>query len=405
MEDSKKIRVPYALAVHDQAEINAVLELFGYDEMGRSKTIMGPKIEEFENRVAQLFGKRYGIMLNSGSSANLLAVKTLNFPKGSEIITPVLTFATTVAPLLQEGLKPVFIEVDPETYQIDANKIEAKITKNTRGIMIPSLIGNLPDFKKLKEICDKHHLAFIEDSCDTLGATFNGIQTGRYSDISTTSFYGSHIITAGGGGGMICVNDDSLNRKCKIFRGWGRSSAIDEGEDLAKRFGMKVEDIDYDSKFIFSEIAYNFLPTEMSAAFGIAQLNKLPEFTRRRELAFSELKTFFKQYERYFILPKQLPEVKTNWLGFPLTIREHAPFTRTQITKFLEENNIQTRPIFTGNILKQPAFKHLAQEVREDFPVTDRIMKRGFLVGCHHGLTREQLDYMKNKFTEFLSRI
>tara|TARA_Y100000034_G_scaffold136107_1_gene210826 strand:- start:242 stop:1519 length:1278 start_codon:yes stop_codon:yes gene_type:complete len=394
-----KIRVPYALAVHDEAEERAVLEV-----IKSRKTIMGPKIKGFEERVSSIFGKNYGVMVNSGSSANLLAVKILNFPKGSEVITPALTFATTVSPLIQEGLVPVFVDVDPETYQIDITKIEKKITSKTKALMIPSLIGNVPDMEKLKEICDKHSLAFIEDSCDTLGATYKDTPTGKYSDISTTSFYGSHIITAGGGGGMICVNHDSLDKKCKILRGWGRSSAIDEAEDLEKRFGFKVEDIDYDSKFVFSEVAWNFLPTEISAAFGLAQLDKLPMFTKSREEAFKELTEFFKQYEEYFTLPKQLPEVKTNWLAFPLTIKDNSPFTRLEITKFLEGENIQTRPVFTGNILRQPAFKFLSEKISENFPVTDNIMKMSFLIGCHHGLTREQINYLKSKFTEFLGK-
>jgi len=390
------MRVPYALAFHGKEEEDAVLEV-----LREHKTVMGPKIVNFEAEVALLFGKKYGIMVNSGSSANLVALKILNLPPGSEVITPALTFATVVAPILQCHLKPVFLDVVKGNYQIDIDKIEEKITSNTKALMIPSLVGNIPDLRKIREICDKHNLIFIEDSCDTIGGTFEGMPTGSFSHVSTTSFYGSHIITAAGGGGMVCVNTKEHMERSKVIRGWGRSSAVDETEDLDKRFGTMIGDIQYDSKFVFSEPGYNFLPLEISAAFGLAQLKKLPAFTKRRNENFANLLFFFQRYEKYFILPKQLPQVMTNWIAFPLTIRKEAPFNRREITTYLEENDIQTRPIMAGNILRQPGFKS-AEFPPEGFPNSDEVMGGGFFVGCHQGLSEEQLIYLKQKFTDFI---
>ncbi len=216
-------RVPYGLAVHDEEEENAVLEV-----IRNNQTIMGKRVKEFENKVASLFGKKFGVMVNSGSSANLLAFELLNLPENSEIITPILTFATTLAPIIQKRLTPVFVDVEPETYLINVNDIEKMINKHTKALMIPSLLGNIPDLKRIRKIADDHNLIFIEDSADTLGATFENTPTGKYSDISTTSFYGSHVITAAGEGGMICVNSNEWEKRAKILRGWGRTSAITE---------------------------------------------------------------------------------------------------------------------------------------------------------------------------------
>jgi len=392
-------RVPYALAVHDKEEEKAVL-----DVLRNHKTIMGKKTEEFETKVAALFGKKYGIMVNSGSSANLLAFELLNLPKGSEVITPVLTFSTTLSPIIQKQLIPVFIDVESRSCLIDIGEMEDAIGEKTKALMIPSLLGNVPDMKRIKKVADDNSLSFIEDSCDTLGATFEGVPTGIFSDISTTSFYGSHVITAAGGGGMICVNDVKWYQKCKMLRGWGRSSAVDESENIKKRFGVNLEGIPYDSKFVFEEVGYNFLPLEISAAFGLAQLKKLVTFSDIRRDNFLRLTEFFSQYD-CFILPTQLPSVKTQWLAFPLTIQSDAPFSRSDIVTYLEENGVQTRPIFTGNVLHQPAFKNIDyKNIGKDFPVANTIMKNSFVIGCHHGITQRHIEKIKQTFRIFLDR-
>jgi len=398
-EDENELRVPYGMAVHDIEEENAVLEV-----IKNHRTIMGDKVKQFEKEVSTLFGKKLGIMVNSGSSANLLTFEVLNIPKNSEVITPILTFATTLSPIIKKGLIPVFVDVEPETYIVNIDQIEESITNKTKALMIPSLLGNVPDMKRLRKIADENNLIFIEDSADTLGATFDNIPTGKFSDISTTSFYGSHIITAAGEGGMICCNDEKIDEKCRIMRGWGRSSAINESEKIEDRFSVKLDDIPYDSKFIFAEIGYNFLPTEISAAFGLIQLKKLNKFAQIRQKNFEILNSFFMN-EKFFKLPKQLPQVKTSWLAFPLTINSDAPFSRIEIVKYLESHGIQTRPVFTGNVLRQPAFKEISyKNMGGEFDVANNIMKNSFLIGCNHGLNDEHLEKIKVTFKSFLDK-
>ena len=398
------MRVPYGLAVYGKEEVNAVNRVLKEP----TKISFGFHTKQFEKKIAGVFGKRYGIMVNSGSSANLLAFEILNLPRGSEVITPIFTFSTTLAPIIQNGLVPAFFDVQEGTYLIDIDQIERLITKKTRALMIPSLIGSVPDMARLQKIARKRKLFFIEDSCDTLGARFAGKPTGSYSDISTTSFYASHIITAGGGGGMICVNDGELAKRALVTANWGRQSTLfgsyEKSEEIKKRFAGKLAGDTYDAKFIFSTIGYNFQPLEMSAAFGLEQLKRLPVFAERRKRNFAELFNFFKTYETFFVLPKQHPKAITSWLAFPLTLREGTGFTRYEITKFLEERNIQTRPIFTGNILKQPGFRHIKHRGMESYPNADYIMKNAFLIGCHQGLTKKHLARLKETFEAFLKR-
>ena len=398
-KDFEEIRVPYGMAVHDSEEENAVL-----DVIRNHKTIIGEKVKQFEKDIAVLFGKELGIMVNSGSSANLLTFEILDIPENSEVITPILTFSTTLSPIIKKGLIPVFVDVEPETYIVNISQIEQSITSKTKALMIPSLLGNVPDLKRLRKIADDNNLIFIEDSADTLGATFDGIPTGKFSDVSTTSFYGSHIITAAGEGGMVCCNDEKMDERCRILRGWGRSSAINESEKIEDRFSIKLDNIPYDSKFVFEEIGYNFLPTEISAAFGLVQLKKLNKFTQIRQKNFENLNSFFSN-QRFFKLPKQLPQVKTSWLAYPLTINADAPFSRMEIVKHLELHGIQTRPVFTGNVLRQPAFEKInCVNMKKDYQIADNIMKNSFLIGCNHGLNEKHLEKIKVTFKSFLDK-
>lgn len=402
----KTMRIPYALAVYGKEERKAVADVL----RNPLRIVPGERSRIFESRIAALFDKKHGIMVNSGSSANLLAVDSLALPKGSEVLTPALTFATTLAPLIQLGLTPVLADVVPGTYQINIKQLESRITKRTKAIMVPLLIGNVPDMVKLRAIAKKHKLFFIEDSCDALGAKFAGRPTGYYSDVSTTSFYASHIITAAGSGGMVSFRDQNLARRALIRANWGRESTLfglfEKSEDLRKRFAGVIDGEPYDAKFIFSELGYNFQSSELNAAFGLEQLRRLPVFFAKRERNFAALLSFFKKYERFFVLPEQDKKTKTAWLAFPLTIRENAPFTRHKITAFLEAQNVQTRPIFTGNVMRQPAFKGLLEKRNEkyNFPVADGIMRRGFLIGCHHGLGTAHLKRLQSVFKTFLDR-
>lgn len=402
MNIKSSLRVTYAAAVHDEVENKRVLRV-----LNEHRTIMGQETKEFEERTAKFFGCKFGVMVNSGSSANLLAIELLNLPEGSEIITPLLTFSTTVAPLVQKKLIPVFADVEPGKYQINIDHVEKLINKKTKALMIPLLLGNVPNLKHLRNIAKRYKLVLIIDSCDTFAAIFDNKPMGEYADIVTTSFYGSHIITAGGGGGMILFNKTQWLAQAKVLRGWGRSSSIfGDSEDTNKRFSTKIDGIQYDAKFIFSKIGYNFLPTELSSAFGNGQLDKIKQFKNIRKRNFERLYKFFTKYQHIFQLPIQDEKVVTSWLAFPLTLKPELPFTRLKLVTYLEKNNIQTRPIFTGNILKQPGFKNIPHRIlaEHDYSVTNQIMEYGFVIGCHHGMTDEQLTKMEDIFISFLNR-
>ncbi|WP_299402036.1 aminotransferase class I/II-fold pyridoxal phosphate-dependent enzyme [uncultured Roseobacter sp.] len=391
------MRVNYGQTVHGQEEIDAVVEVL------QTSTQMGPRVRKMQERVSSLFSKDHGIMVNSGSSANYLAVEILDLPKGSEVITPALTFATTVAPLVRHGLVPTFVDAAEGTYNIDVDAIERMISSSTSAVMIPSLIGNLPDWKQIRELADAHNLKVIEDSADTLGATMSGTSTGVYSDVSTTSFYGSHVINGAGNGGMLCVNDPDLARRALLLRSWGRSSSLFvESESIENRFNVHLDGIEYDAKFLFEDLGYNLEPSEISAAFGLVQLGKLDHNIAEREKNFDAHVAFFSAYEDWFILPKQLENSRTGWLAFPLTIRPDAPFTRRELQIFLEKADIQTRPVFTGNILRQPAMKKVTYRADDaGYPVSDHVMRGGILLACHHGLTDAHVDYMHRTFEDF----
>lgn len=390
--------VPYGKTVHGQEEIDAVVEVL------KTSTQMGKNVRALEDRVAGLYAKKYGIGVNSGSSALYLAADLLNFEAGSEIITPALTFSTTVAPLVKKGWIPSFIDVEEGTYNLDAAKVEEMITPKTKALWIPNLIGNLPDWKMLREIADKHNLFVLEDSADTLGAEINGASSGRYTDMSTTSFYGSHIVNCAGNGGMICVNTDAFYDRGRLLRSWGRSSSLFvESEAIENRFNVEVDGIPYDAKFVFEEPGYNIEPSELGAAFGLIQVDKLNDNIDKRTRNYTEMRAFFEQYEEYFILPKQLPDSRTGWLAFAVTVRESAPFIRRDLQIFLEKRNIQTRTVFTGNILRQPGFKNVAHKAAGGgYTEADKVMRGGMLIACHHGLNEEQIAHMKASIEAFM---
>jgi len=393
------LRVPYGKAVYGQEEIDAVVAAL------KQSTQMGNHVSAFEARLRTLFAKKYGLMVNSGSSANYLAIEILNLPAGSEVITPALTFSTTVAPLVRNQLVPVFVDVEEGTYNIDAAKIEAVITPQTKALMIPNLLGNLPDWQAIAQLAQSHGLIVIEDSADTLGATIEGKSSGYYSAISTTSFYGSHVISCMGNGGMLCLNDPELLDKAKLLRSWGRSSSLFvESEKVENRFDIFLDDIQYDRKFVFEDFGYNLEPSEVGAAFGLVQLNNLKKNIHLREYYFEQHSQFFKKYKEFLILPKQLKGSKTGWLAYPLVIRDEAPFTRTELQIYLENRNIQTRTIFTGNILRQPCFSQKKvpfKRQKEELVYADSVMRGGILLACHHGLTQEMLEHIHQTIDNF----
>ena len=394
--NKKYLRVPYGLSVHGSEEITAVVNVL------KSSTQMGKNVFSFK-----LFDKKYGLMVNSGSSALMLAIEALELPEGSEVITPALTFSTTVGYLVRNKLIPVFVDVEEGTYCINENKIKNLINKKTKAILAPHLMGNIVNWKKLYPMLKSKKIKIIEDSADTLGATYKGKSTGHYADISITSFYGSHIINCAGNGGMVCFNEKKHYTKAKLLRSWGRSSSLfdEKSENIENRFNIKLDGIQYDKKFVFESIGHNLEPSEMGAAFGLVQLKKLRQNLLKREKNFKLHSIFLKKYEDFFILPKQLPGSRSGWLAYPITIRDSAPFTRTEMQIFLEKRNIQTRVVFTGNILRQPGFKKIKmRKEKKGYPEADKVMKNGILIACHHGLTPLMINHVQKSIELFINK-
>lgn len=380
-------------------------EIFAVNNTLKKTTQMGVSVATFENKIAKIFGKKYGVMVNSGSSALILALKCLNLKKGSEVITPCLNFGTAVSSIILNDLVPVFVDVNVRTLQINPDLIKKKITKKTKAILVPNLIGNIADWKKLKNIASKEKLHLIEDSADTLGAKINNVSTGTYSDISITSFYGSHVISCAGNGGMLLTNDKKIYVKSKVLRSWGRlSSLIKDSENINKRLGIKLKGVEYDRKFVFSEIGYNFEPSEISASFGLVQLKKFKSFSSIRNKNFKFHFNFFNRLKDYFLTPIVNKGVYTNFLAYPIIIVPNKLFNRKELQIFLEKNKIQTRPIFSGNILRHPAFSNLISRKNKlnEFENADYIMKNGILIGCHQGLSIKDLKIIHNKIKNFI---
>ena len=344
----------------------------------------GPYTAEFEAKIAKEFGKKYGVFVNSGSSACLLALASLDLEKGSEIITPALTFSTTLAPIIQLGYTPKFIDSELTTYVPSVQAICDAITSKTRAIMVPNLIGNKMDFDTLRNELmrmGRESIYVIEDSADTITFTED-------SDVSTTSFYASHIITAGGMGGMVMFNKKEHMKRALMYRDWGRIG--DNSENMDERFAHDVDGIPYDYKFLYGVLGYNMKCAEANAAFGLVQLEKFQKFKEIRR----------NNIERYLHKLRNIPEIilpddkiKPNWLAIPLQIED-----RLGLLNFLEDNNIQTRVTFAGNVTRHPAYRKYLQ----DFPVADQVMKNGFLLGAHHGMTTQDVDYVCDKIIEYI---
>lgn len=395
------MKISYGKSVHGEKEIEAVVKVL------KNSTQMGKNVYKFENKIAKIYNKKYGVMFNSASSALMIAFEVIGIDKKSEIITPALTFGTTVSSIIKNGFRPVFVDVKANTFCINEDLIEKAINKKTKAICIPNLIGNLPDWKKISNIAKKYNLFVIEDSADTLGAKINGKSSGTYSDISITSFYGSHIINGAGNGGMLCINNKKIYEKSLLLRSWGRSSSlfIEGSEKIENRFNVKLDGIDYDKKFIFDELGYNLEPSEISAAFALIQLSKLKENIKKRIENFNYHINFFKRYTDFFILPETLRNVVTPWLAFAIVIKDSAPFSRRELQIFLEKNNIQTRVVFTGNILRQPCMKKTKLKINpNNFPQADLVMRGGILLGCHQGLDKKDLDYLHKKVSKFIGK-
>ena len=397
------MKVYYGKAVYGKEEIAATIDVL----KNKSITLIdGPSVKELEKKISKVFGKKYGLMVNSGSSANLLALSSFNFKKGSEIITPTLTFSTTVSPIYQVGCIPHFIDVDKFSFLSNLNQIEKAINKNTVGIMLPNLLGNILDWQKVFQIAKKYNLKVIEDSADTIGYSYKNKNLGKFSDATTNSLYASHVITGAGFGGIACFNNKKNYERAKLLRGWGRSSAIfNESEGLKYRFNEKVDGIPYDGKYIFSELGFNFLPSEISAAFALEQLKKLKKNIQIRIKNFERIYKFFSHHSKYFDLPTQMSGVKTGWLAYPVIIKKDCKIKRKEMQIFLEKKGIQTRTIFTGNILRQPIMKNKKYKKVKNCSInSDNIMMNGILVGCHQGLKNVEIKYIFKCVEAFLKK-
>lgn len=394
------IRVPYGCTVHGEEEIAAVVEVLN------TSTQMSKNVLSFESSIAKLFAKDFGVMVNSGSSALYVLIESMNLPKGSEVITPALTFATTVGCLVKNNLKPHFVDVGLDTYCVDVAQIANAINSNTSAIIAPDLMGNICDWLEIQALANKHNLKVICDSADTLGATLHGKPTGSYVDAAITSFYGSHVINGAGNGGMLLTDDAQVFNRSKLLRSWGRSSSLfSDSEAIENRFNVALDGITYDAKFIFEEIGYQLEPSEISAAFANVQLKKLDHNMQERQSNFKKHTNFFKKYDKYFTLPNENPHAETAWLAYPLIVNHDAPFTRTDMQIFLEKRNIQTRVVFTGNILRQPGYKDIECVGRaEDFVNADNVMSGGILLAIHHGLSEEMMEHIHDSTSIFLEQ-
>jgi len=395
-------RVLYATAVYDQDEIDAVLAVL---DRGRGTLRLGKNVAEMEREIAARFGKARGVMCNSGSSALYLAVELLDLPPGSEVITSPLTFSTDLAPLIRGGLVPAFVDVEPDTFNVDVDAVEAMIGPETRAILIPNLAGNAPDWDRLRAVADRRGLLVVEDSCDALGARLRGTPTGMRSHISVTSFALSHIITCAGNGGMVMLDDDALVDRCLSLRRWGRRS---EPQLFGSRKGNRNfwEDLDgirYDNLFIFDDLGWNFEPSELGAAFGLQQLKKLPQNYARRQRSFELYSEFLGRHPDRFVLPRQTDGLVTAWLSYVFLLRKDAGFTRGDLQAFLEHEGIETRTVWSGNVARQPMMRGVRfRQPDAGLPNADAVMERGMLIPMSHALSDDDIAFVCSRIEAFL---
>jgi CDP-4-dehydro-6-deoxyglucose reductase, E1 len=403
-------RIPYAGRVYDEREMTLLA-----DSTLDFWLTAGPYADRFERRMRQFFGCRDFLLVNSGSSANLLMVATLSaatlaskdlppLRPGDEVITPAVTFPTTVAPIIQNRLVPVFVDCEVGTYNINPQLIEDAIGPRTRAIFVPHTVGNPCEMDIITEVARRRGLWLLEDGCDALGATFNGQLAGTFGAMSSLSFYPAHHITMGEGGG-VAINDFGLQKAARSIRDWGRDCWCDPGKSntCGTRFGWKSGELPcaYDHKYIYSNIGYNLKVTDMQAAIGLAQADKIDEFVAARRRNFQLLYAGLEEWEQYLILPKIDPRANPSPFGFPITVR--PGIDRTRLVQWLEDARIETRLVFGGNIVHQPGFLHIERRIHGDLRESDMIMRDTLFVGVYPGLTDEMIAYMLETFRNFFT--
>jgi CDP-6-deoxy-D-xylo-4-hexulose-3-dehydrase len=400
-------KVPYAGRVFDDEELR-----LGVESVLQFWLTAGPFANRFEAQMRDYFGANAAFLVNSGSSANLLMVATLLSPQvkgglraGDEVITPAVTFPTTLTPLVQNGLVPVFVDCQPGVYDIDAAQVEAAIGPKTRAIFVPHTVGIPCDLDTLTAIAKKHDLWLLEDGCDALGSTWDGKLVGTFGAMSSLSFYPAHHMTLGEGG-MVVINEPGLRRTCLSVRDWGRDCWCEPGvsDTCGKRFGWQLGSLPagYDHKYIYSNLGYNLKVTEMQAAIGCAQFGKLPAFiaARRNNAAFYLER--LARWQEHLILPTVHPKANPSWFGFPITLRAHVE--RRKFIAWLEEAKIETRLVFAGNVLKQPGFENIPRRVHGELTGTDEIMARTLFIGVYPGLTAPMREFVADRIDVFFEK-
>jgi CDP-6-deoxy-D-xylo-4-hexulose-3-dehydrase len=385
--------------------------------------VLGAEAIKFENRFPKLFGKKYGLMVNSGSSANLLMMLAMtskrgyNFPKGTKVITPIAGFPTTINPIIQLGFTPVFVDIELETLNLDLDQVEQACIDNpdAKIITFAHVLGNPPNMNRLMEIIEKYKLILLEDCCDALGTTFEGKPLGSFGEMASCSFYPAHHITTGEGG-FVAVNTMENERIIRSFREWGRGCYCVGKQNLLEngscqcRFNNWLPALPneiFDHKYVYEEIGYNLKPIELQASIGLVQMKKLPEIGAKRKENYKNLFVAFSKYPQYFHLHEAQPGADVDWFAFPITIKNDAPFKRSDICKFLEANKIQTRPYFAGNIMLQPAYTHLmdSKEVIEKYPVARKVTTDTFFLGTSPVINKEKTDYIETILDKFINTL
>lgn len=404
--------VHYAGRVYDaqemQSMVGAVLDFW---------LTAGPYAEQFENELGSFLGVREVVPVNSGSSANLVAVTTLcsrqledGLRPGDEVIVPATSFPTTVNPIIQNNLVPVFVDSCLGDYNLNVDQLEIAFSPRTRAVFFAHTLGNPADMDAITAFARKHHLFLIEDTCDALGSTWDGKLVGTFGEMATLSFYPAHHMTMGEGG-AVYTDRPRLAKIARAVRDWGRDCWCNYENPVngkcGIRFKREVPGIPgfYDHRYYYSEIGYNLKLTDPQAAMGLAQMLKLPEFIARRKSNFAFLYRHLRKFEEFLLLPTWHPKADPSWFAFPLYVRESAPFMRHELTRFLEMNKVQTRLMFAGNVLRQPAYEHVASRAIGDLAASDKIMRGGFFIGVYPGLDQPRLDYMVDQFDAFFEQL
>ena len=400
-------RIPFARRVFDENELVNLI-----DSSLDFWLTAGRYANDFEYEFAQFMEVEHCLLVNSGSSANLVAFTTLTSPKlgdkrlkkGDEVITVAAGFPTTINPIIQNGLIPVFVDVEVGTYNIKVSELDKALSDKTKAIMIAHTLGNPFDLDAIMEFAKKHDLFVVEDCCDAVGSTYNGKKVGTFGHLATVSFYPAHHMTMGEGGAVL-TTDDELIRIATSFRDWGRDCYCKPGADntCGRRFSMQYGKlpVGYDHKYVYSHIGYNLKVTDMQAAVGMAQLEKLPSFIEKRKGNFSKIKNELQRYEEFLIMPKTTKNSDPSWFGFPITVKENKRFSRSELTMYLEKNMIMTRLLFAGNVTKQPAYKDIECRIIGDLKNTDYIMNNTFFIGVYPGINDEQIRYIAKVFEDF----